>query len=524
MIIWIKQKLILQDKPIRSKIFHALLFLGAIVSLITGIANIFVTLPWITIALPLFSVVYFLGMHIYAVRKNELQTPALFSFIYLIVIFIPAFWFLNGGTTGGFQYLIPFIAISMVAIVRGKIRWILSALLLIIVFLLIAIEYYHPEYILGYPTREDRYLDIIIAFAISYIAIMVVPAIYFFLYDATNRKLENKNQLLEQKNAKINQQKSAIQKQTAILKKNIEKLKSLIEFKQAMTGMLVHDLKNPLNLIIHLTNDRRITQAGNDMLNIVLNILDISAFENTKLKLNICSYRLNKIINNAIIRVELLMEQKSLTIINLINSDIYVNVDVEILERVFVNLLTNAIKYSPNNDTITLSVQKSDENFIQINIADNGVGIPEKQLHIIFEKYAQVASKKTGAIRSTGLGLAFCKYAIEAHGGEIWVASKYGSGSVFSFTLGFNNIEITESKDIQSFRDNNISLSVVEKKQLEPMLRSLKHMPVYEASEIFDILNQAENQENPNIEKWKQSVKKAVLSGDKHMYKKLIHH
>jgi signal transduction histidine kinase len=102
--------------------------------------------------------------------------------------------------------------------------------------------------------------------------------------------------------------------------------------------------------------------------------------------------------------------------------------------RTLVNLLGNAIKFTPQRGTVTVEVQCHDDS-LQFCVVDTGEGIPEEAFERIFEKFGQVESRKAGKQMSTGLGLTFCKMAVEAHGGRIRVESEMGQGSRFSFSV-----------------------------------------------------------------------------------------
>jgi len=244
-----------------------------------------------------------------------------------------------------------------------------------------------------------------------------------------------------------------------------EKLLELDNFKEAMTGMIVHDLKNPLNAIIGLSSMNQddelmqmVNTAGNQMLNLVLNILDVQKFENTEVKLNLSETPLLQITDEASKQVSLLIKQKKQKLKLLISPKIVVVTDQEIMVRVFVNMLTNAIKYTPNDGEITIKFeaafheqdeyisnsmiqQRAKENFngklplCLISVNDTGQGIPEDKQHLVFEKFGQVEAKKSGGVRSTGLGMTFCKMVIEAHAGNIWLTSEVGMGTTFFLTL-----------------------------------------------------------------------------------------
>ena len=238
---------------------------------------------------------------------------------------------------------------------------------------------------------------------------------------------ENLEDLVVKRTHKIEQQKEKIQTQN-------ERLIELDRFKQGMTSMIVHDLKNPLNTILH-ASDSEIEEArankkgiikstGRQMLNMVLNILDVNKFEEANVHLNIKENSLNEIFNLATAQVPFLLEQKNIQIINNATNTYIVKCDKEIIQRVFVNLLTNSIKYSPHNSKIELIVGKTSTDELpqdlkkiefkeEINdrlliaLRDYGTGIKAGAVSEIFQKFKQIEATDSGSTKSTGLGLTF---------------------------------------------------------------------------------------------------------------------
>ena len=104
------------------------------------------------------------------------------------------------------------------------------------------------------------------------------------------------------------------------------------------------------------------------------------------------------------------------------------------LLQVFINLLDNAIKYTPEGGSITVSAT-SKEKIVQIDISDTGIGISEKDLPRIFERFYRVDKARSRELGGTGLGLSIVKHIIQAHNGQVWVQSTLGQGSTFSFTI-----------------------------------------------------------------------------------------
>ncbi len=111
-----------------------------------------------------------------------------------------------------------------------------------------------------------------------------------------------------------------------------------------------------------------------------------------------------------------------------------VNVDTDMIKRVIINLLENAIKFTPNEGVITTGAKRKG-NWVHVSIEDNGPGIPDEDRERIFEKFHQGRASGAGSAKGLGIGLAFCKLAVEGHGGKIWVESKDAKGSRFVFTL-----------------------------------------------------------------------------------------
>ena len=104
------------------------------------------------------------------------------------------------------------------------------------------------------------------------------------------------------------------------------------------------------------------------------------------------------------------------------------------LSQVFLNLLDNAIKYTPEGGSITVGAN-SKEKIVQVDIPDTGIGIAEKDLPRIFERFYRVDKARSRELGGTGLGLSIVKHIIQAHSGQIWVQSTLGRGSTFSFTI-----------------------------------------------------------------------------------------
>ncbi|RYX81508.1 GAF domain-containing sensor histidine kinase [bacterium] len=217
-----------------------------------------------------------------------------------------------------------------------------------------------------------------------------------------------------------------------------------------LVHMIIHDLRTPLTALLSglqglemmLTLDETEKQildisirGARSLSHLINTILDVSRAEAGMLTLDLKPLSPLSIISSALEQVEPLSRQKALSIsLDLGSALPETHADEAKLIRVLVNLLGNAIQYTPVRGTIHVSVEANEENMLQWCIEDSGVGIDSSELETIFEKFGQ-ADNPMHAPTSSGLGLTFCKLVVNAHGGRIWAESEIGQGSRFCFTL-----------------------------------------------------------------------------------------
>ena len=229
-----------------------------------------------------------------------------------------------------------------------------------------------------------------------------------------------------------------------------EELMRLEKLRDDLTHMIVHDLNNPLTAILGraqlmrlskepLTENQRkdllrIEQSGDRLSGMIRNLLDISRMEEGRLALKSEPVRLEEIVQVCVEEIVQASEGQDVTV--QVAPDLpLVNGDRDLLSRVVMNLLSNAMRYTPTGGEIHAEADRSSEGGIQVSVSDTGYGIAEEFQEKIFEKFWQVEAKEAGERVGSGLGLAFCRMAVEAHGGRIWVESEVGRGSTFCFTI-----------------------------------------------------------------------------------------
>jgi len=235
-----------------------------------------------------------------------------------------------------------------------------------------------------------------------------------------------------------------------------QQLVELNELKNKFLGIAAHDLRNPIavvkSYISLLLNgllgevtapQREIMQNMNTacltMLALIDDLLDVSAIESGRLDLRPEIVDLAQYLRGCHASNSLLARAKGIELeLDLSPDPPKVTMDPSRINQVLNNLVTNAIKFSHPKTKVIVGA-KVVGNEVRISVADQGQGIPEKEIAGIFSPFARGSVRPTAGEKSTGLGLAIVKRMVEAHGGQIMVKSKVGQGSTFTFTLPLKN-------------------------------------------------------------------------------------
>ena len=296
-----------------------------------------------------------------------------------------------------------------------------------------------------------------------------------------------------------------------------EKLSDLLKFKDLMTTFLDHDLKNALNTLVNadvsvdpMHQLSEIRNAGRRMLNVVNNMVGIMGFENGSIVLNATAISQNEMVMNAFRRVKMQAAARNITLSFNHEINYMLLADGDIAERILVNLLDNAIRHTPAGSLIEVSAELLD-GFIKITVKDRGDGIAPDMLPFIFEKYTFGDHPDQNASRRYGLGLAFCKLAVEKHGGTTGAISEQGKGSEIWFTLPMASVDVIQPEhqtkpalicDLQDLPE----FTEAERSWLREHYGPLRRISIHQISDIKDLLEMPDSGASPAICRWKNAV------------------
>jgi len=234
---------------------------------------------------------------------------------------------------------------------------------------------------------------------------------------------------------------------------DITQQKEIDRLKDSFVANVTHELRTPLVSIdkaisLLLSNKAdglsenqaqflSIASRNCKRLGLLINdLLDLTKLEAGKMDIKLTPYPIDRVIDDSVEGLIAWANTKSMVFVKEIQENLPEGkIDVTRIIRVLNNLISNAIKFTPNNGTITIRAHLYNDHEIVVTVEDTGVGIPRNELDKVFSRFYQTAERVATDVSGTGIGLSIAKEIVELHGGKIWVESDSGKGSKFSFTI-----------------------------------------------------------------------------------------
>ena len=237
------------------------------------------------------------------------------------------------------------------------------------------------------------------------------------------------------------------------IKEQNEKILEADKVKNEFLANISHELRTPLNSILGFSdilstqlygdlnskqeeyiNDIKV--SATHLLGMINEVLDMSKIEANAMKIVKSAFWISRAVDEVCNILSPLAQKKNINLNKVMDVDFEVFADYQKIQQILYNLVSNAIKYSPENDTIEINVQADNDSF-KISVHDNGIGIDKKYHGKIFAKFVQLDSAYTKKESSTGLGLTITKELVELHGGKISLISEINNGSTFIVEIPF---------------------------------------------------------------------------------------
>lgn len=233
-----------------------------------------------------------------------------------------------------------------------------------------------------------------------------------------------------------------------IVLQDVTEQKELEEMRKEFVANVSHELRTPLTTVksyaetlldgavdnkdLALSFLQVINNEADRMTALVQDLLELSRLDNKQVKFNLKSVNIAQLIIKSVEQHQILAQKKNQNLgYSITNEKIIINIDPERIQQVLSNVISNAIKYSPEEAKINVSLSE-EEDFVVVKVTDTGFGIPESDLPRIFERFYRVDKARSRQMGGTGLGLAIAKEIMEHHKGKIYAESEYGKGTTIT--------------------------------------------------------------------------------------------
>lgn len=285
-------------------------------------------------------------------------------------------------------------------------------------------------------------------------------------------------------------------------RKSAENLKQLNETKDRFISIISHDLRTPFSSILgftdllltdrHMPEEKKIQyvefiqESSRNMLSLVNSLLDWTRVQTGRIRFEPERMNAKFVVTKAIQMLSGSALQKNINLYSAIDTDMYIYADENLVLQTFNNLISNAIKFTRQNGTISINGELLiDERKVKFTVKDNGVGIREDDLPKLFKVDTKFTLKGTEGEKGSGLGLSLVHDIVQKHGGDIWVESKYGSGSEFIFTIPIASTKILIADDINTDR-------ILYAKLIKSIMPNYDVLEAKDGKEAFEIIKSSQ--------------------------------
>jgi len=461
-----------------DRFYNLVILFGCVNSFVVVIFNQFSSFPLLLNVLLTILGFFYAGLY-YVNRLKKTKSKNKIPFLFAVAITLCISWVFNEGFNGTTPYYFFVAAVFLVFLFELRYSLLIMVSITLLAILLSLFQFYYPQYITPYHTTFDRLFDLIFVFitllaTLGYAVFVFkrnllnersiiqkqkqqIEEQYFELEQLhavltqVNEEIKNQrdeisrnNRELESSNELLNHQKKAIQSQN-------KELQELNASRNKFFSIIAHDLKNPFQSIFGfsdlLINDidnldkertlffvKTIKNSAQHTYELLENLLLWSRSQTGVITFNPSEIRIISLIHDVVRSLQSISLAKNIQVICSVDEQIVIVADRNMLSTILRNLVTNAIKYTLKNGTVTIEVTKSIDSIL-ISVNDNGIGISPENIDKLLSITDKVSIPGTENECGTGLGLILCNEFVQRHGGTITIESVYGKGSTFKVCL-----------------------------------------------------------------------------------------
>lgn len=452
-----------KNYDLKHRIFNLSCIFSAFTVFIQGIVNVIIGINIFTVLPTIFLLIFFLSLYFLSIKTKKYKT-LLIVYVVVTMLSLILLWFVNAGSRGATSFALLVLVFVFNMITEGSFKRIINFIVFFSIVSLLSIEYYFPELIIQYTSERTRLLDYSSSLIVE-IFIMIIVSSYFVKSFYDDKKLtELQHNEIIKKNIELNKK----QEEIVLHKENLEeivkkrtneleiaklKAENSDKLKTAFLSNMSHEIRTPMNAIIgfskllkYLNNDETakkaeyidiINKKGQDLLNIINDILDIAKIEANELIIEKNNCNISETLND--VYKSFLFSNK--IEFNLIDNNKNLNIitDSFRLKQILTNIINNAFKFT-NKGKIEFGYELetiNNKEMVKFFVSDTGIGIPKEKLNVIFERFRQINESDAKDFGGTGLGLSICHKLITILNGEIWAESILNEGTTFYFTIPY---------------------------------------------------------------------------------------
>ena len=404
--------------PFRVRLFNILASLGFIISLCNGVLSYWNNgdrkLLLINTGIALLS----LSLLFYAYHSKKYQRCYFITIIVIFMFLFPIMFFKSGGYKGGMTSFYIFGILFTIFMLEGWLMFFCVWLELIIYIFTIGIAYYYPDTVIWFQSEKEIVVDVLTGVVVSSASLGVAMYLHFRIY----------------------------KKQQVFLTQAREEAMEANRAKSTFLANMSHEIRTPINvmlgmneMILRESESREVVQyaksvekAGNYLLSLINNILDITRIESKKLDIIEEKFSLRQLVQEVCLIGAKQAEAKNLEFVVDVEETLpkYLEGDALHIKQVILNLINNAVKYTKKGKVFLEVCQE--EKQISFSVKDTGIGIKKEDMEALFDMFMRADIKRHRNIEGSGLGLTIAKELCEQMGGHIQAESIYGKGSNFT--------------------------------------------------------------------------------------------